>query len=1061
MSGVPEPPQKDVKLSTLKFANWRKAPNAPPPPPPPPSRVDDDTTPPPNPPVPLPAPPVVVVPPDEPPLDARPRETVELMAEDKPGEELAGDATVWKLYLEEAAEHDEELVKGRYESLDVLLLFASLFSVILAVFLVESKKMLHQDPADASVALLTLMIQSQQRMELGLAPQPSAVAPFVPTATARWINGIWFAALCLSLSAALVAMLGKEWLTAYQATRPRPPHSHALVRQSRLEGLERWWALHIIALLPSLLHVSLYLFSIGLVLYLSTLDTIVAGAIALMVGGATMFYVITTVQGAIYEYCPFATQISRYLRSLGDTYLARPGKDSDSHSSPSLKDIQALLWLANNARDPAVIDCSFQALAGLHLPTETPKPAATESKSVAVQESDVMPMQLDQQTTLASLFDTVCKRVEKLMQDPLELSTQSGVNMIARYTMAISKLAVCLEKHYTGQSLSEKGLEPQVNGFKHVAIKTNHLPDTYVTRPLNIIEHLWSPESPAFISDAYARFLVSELTLLQVAARSGVNVESKQEMRKTDRNDGSTAPNFAKGTVETTSKPDSNSQVLTLQTRYRQAIARATALLWVHSKHDAPMSFPTLKMLLDSLSASAKCEALNRDAPIYTQQPHAQIVIPLLNVAECRFNALDLNSGPLGGLISLLAMGSESQTESSLQMRRCIIQCMSHVAPAVLEQVLSMEVGSLFSEFDLDTWPEAHHLSDLHGVGYASTRQMLTMLRYLGPQLATNDKLEVFCVEAMRVINLTLLEDKEDKGGRFSLWAHGEELIPILEFVGGSESNLQLLSRHSIFYLIDMTRLRPIGLDASLIETKLPPNTLPPLLRMIGLSDTTDKATEELVEAVVRRMRPRDDWYPQHNIIWNHIPSLDYLHTFTHTDQGFSAFVHVARQERYSHLAIDAIVKTARLAAGRDPELEVEDIELGRAAVPGFLDAVSIIAKHCSGDMSRRKLLLDFAQDAVDLVRVALTDPGSLPLVAAHPASHDLASSIWAVGDIQDAQKVLDQLDKLRNRSKRRAQGASVSSMSSNGSGAPISDKGESMASSIASVASNGVIIFP
>ncbi|KAB5588003.1 Transmembrane protein [Ceratobasidium theobromae] len=230
---------------------------------------------------------------------------------------------------------------------------------------------------------------------------------------------------------------------------------------------------------------------------------------------------------------------------------------------------------------------------------------------------------------------------------------------------------------------------------------------------------------------------------------------------------------------------------------------------------------------------------------------------------------------------------------------------------------------------------------------------MLTMPRYLGPQLATNDKLEVFCDEAMRVINLTLLEDREEKGGRFSLWAHGEELIPILVFVG--ESNLQLLSRHSIFYLIDMTRLRPIGLDASLIETKLPPNTLLPLFRMIGLSDTTDKATEELVEAVVRRMRPRDDWYPQHNIVWNHIPSLDYLHTFTHTDQGFSAFVHVARQERYSHLAIDAIVKTARLAAGRDPEL-------GRAAVPGFLGAVLIIVKRCSGDMgsSQRKLLLNF-----------------------------------------------------------------------------------------------------
>lgn len=42
---------------------------------------------------------------------------------DKPGEELSHDATVWKLYRNEAEEYDQELVKGRHASLDVLLLF--------------------------------------------------------------------------------------------------------------------------------------------------------------------------------------------------------------------------------------------------------------------------------------------------------------------------------------------------------------------------------------------------------------------------------------------------------------------------------------------------------------------------------------------------------------------------------------------------------------------------------------------------------------------------------------------------------------------------------------------------------------------------------------------------------------------------------------------------------------------------------------------------------------------------------------------------------------------------
>ncbi|KAJ1302899.1 hypothetical protein OPQ81_003198 [Rhizoctonia solani] len=41
---------------------------------------------------------------------------------DKLGEEFSHDATVWKMYRNEAEEYDQELVKGRHASLDVLLL---------------------------------------------------------------------------------------------------------------------------------------------------------------------------------------------------------------------------------------------------------------------------------------------------------------------------------------------------------------------------------------------------------------------------------------------------------------------------------------------------------------------------------------------------------------------------------------------------------------------------------------------------------------------------------------------------------------------------------------------------------------------------------------------------------------------------------------------------------------------------------------------------------------------------------------------------------------------------
>ncbi|KAF8607216.1 hypothetical protein BDV93DRAFT_303848 [Ceratobasidium sp. AG-I] len=384
------------------------------------------------------------------------------MAGDKPGEELAHDATIWKLYLEEAEEHDQELVKSRHGSLDMLLLFAALFSAILTAFLIESKDLLQQDPADASAALLLMVVQSQQRIELGL-PSP-VVTPlkdlpaFVPLASARWINGIWFTSLALSLSAALIAMLGKEWLTAYLASRPRPPHSHALLRQARLEGLEGWWALHIIALLPSLLHASLFLFAVGLVLYLWTLDAVVAGVMAGIIGITTLFYVVTAVLGAIYEHCPFVTQVSSYIKRAVDRYFRHQSQNEDHTGVTSVKDIQALLWLANKARDPAVVDCSFQALAGLRLSSKQADSASNQANPDSPSQTPPsLPMQINTETTSLLLFCTVADRFERAMANPLLSSVADGLNL-ARYAAATVRLFKSLPP------LQEDVLDNELNG---------------------------------------------------------------------------------------------------------------------------------------------------------------------------------------------------------------------------------------------------------------------------------------------------------------------------------------------------------------------------------------------------------------------------------------------------------------------------------------------------------------------------------------------------------------------------------------------------------------------
>ncbi|KAG8771138.1 hypothetical protein FRC12_003823 [Ceratobasidium sp. 428] len=113
------------------------------------------------------------------------------LARETPGRELAPEASIWQLYVEEAKEHDGELMEGENKNLDLMLLFAALFSAILTAFIIESKNLLQQDSADVSVALLLAIAQSQRRIEQGIHEvlPPVEVPAFSASVAARWING--------------------------------------------------------------------------------------------------------------------------------------------------------------------------------------------------------------------------------------------------------------------------------------------------------------------------------------------------------------------------------------------------------------------------------------------------------------------------------------------------------------------------------------------------------------------------------------------------------------------------------------------------------------------------------------------------------------------------------------------------------------------------------------------------------------------------------------------------------------------------------------------------------
>ncbi|CAE6379568.1 unnamed protein product [Rhizoctonia solani] len=275
---------------------------------------------------------------------------------------------MWRLYQKEAKAQDRELVQSRDRNLDTMLLFAGLFSAVLTAFLVESTSLLEPDQANISISLLLSIAQSQQRMEAGVSsPTPSSITipSFKPSNAARWINILWYLSLVLSLGAAMVAMLAKEWLSWFQLYKTRVPRKYALERQSRYEGLESWGAVVLIDFLPTVLHVSLLLFTLGLIIRLWIIDFVVASVVTAAASATALFYIGTVLLGALRELCPFKSRVSKYVRLLIKSCLPRTWRrgsrltDEDERRYTSWN---ALRWFLDHARNPGEANEVYQSV---------------------------------------------------------------------------------------------------------------------------------------------------------------------------------------------------------------------------------------------------------------------------------------------------------------------------------------------------------------------------------------------------------------------------------------------------------------------------------------------------------------------------------------------------------------------------------------------------------------------------------------------------------------------------------------------------------------------------
>ncbi|TFY80250.1 hypothetical protein EWM64_g3764 [Hericium alpestre] len=125
-------------------------------------------------------------------------------------ETMGANARIWRVYLDEAAARDNEVIERWRDTTDVLLVFAGLFSAVVTTLVVQSSQSLQPDNSQATVNLLSELINVQRAVGLGISPdtvprsqQASAMGP---GSSDRWVNGLWFVSLALSLATALMAI---------------------------------------------------------------------------------------------------------------------------------------------------------------------------------------------------------------------------------------------------------------------------------------------------------------------------------------------------------------------------------------------------------------------------------------------------------------------------------------------------------------------------------------------------------------------------------------------------------------------------------------------------------------------------------------------------------------------------------------------------------------------------------------------------------------------------------------------------------------------------------------
>ncbi|CCL98829.1 uncharacterized protein FIBRA_00834 [Fibroporia radiculosa] len=205
----------------------------------------------------------------------------------------------WSTCARRVWEHEEATTMKWKDDLSSMLVFAGLFSIVLAIFNIYHYASLQPLSFSTTAQVLTL-ISLQSNMH---SPNAGLTSPVLPASMGSSqvlsiqsiaISGLWLSALILSLCAASITISANQWLNFHRRQPVVPSRQSVRIWHFRRRGLVKWRVPSVIGVPPVLLQISLALFLIGLVIFLWPFDltigiiatALVSLALAISVGTA-------------------------------------------------------------------------------------------------------------------------------------------------------------------------------------------------------------------------------------------------------------------------------------------------------------------------------------------------------------------------------------------------------------------------------------------------------------------------------------------------------------------------------------------------------------------------------------------------------------------------------------------------------------------------------------------------------------------------------------------------------------------------------------------------------